>query len=127
MRLVQTGAIIRYIARRFNLYGASEGKEERVDEIIEAANDALEPLLDVAMRFKTGETLDKVAQSRGLRSLRYVNVWESHLHNGKFIAGTTEPTVADSCVLRVVEEAIDVLGIDKVLNKSPSGVSNIGT
>ncbi|KAF4667009.1 Glutathione S-transferase A4 [Perkinsus chesapeaki] len=117
--LVQSGAIIRYIARRFNLYGASEGKEERVDEIIEAANDALEPLLDVAMRFKTGVTFEEVVQAKGVKSLKYINIWESQLHDGKFIAGTTKPTVADSCALRVVEEAVDVLGIDKVLNKSP--------
>ncbi|EER06304.1 glutathione s-transferase, putative [Perkinsus marinus ATCC 50983] len=40
-RLVQTGAILRYIARKFDLYGGAEGKEERVDEIIEASADAL--------------------------------------------------------------------------------------
>ncbi|KAF4667010.1 Glutathione S-transferase A4 [Perkinsus chesapeaki] len=117
--LVQTGAIIRYIARRFNLYGASEGKEERVDEIIEAASDALSPLLDVAMRFKRDESFEGAAQSKGTKCMRWINAWEAQMEDGKFIAGTTKPTVADSCALRVVEEAVDVLGIDKVLNKSP--------
>ncbi|KAF4693857.1 Glutathione S-transferase A4 [Perkinsus olseni] len=119
-RLVQTGAILRYIARKFDLYGEAEGKEERVDEIIEASSDAMgSGLLDVAMRYKNGQSFEEAASTEGVKCMRWIKAWEAQMDAGKFIAGTEKPTVADSCALRVVEEAIEVLGEDKVLGQQP--------
>ncbi|KAF4693855.1 Glutathione S-transferase A4 [Perkinsus olseni] len=119
-RLVQTGAIIRYIARKFDLYGEAEGKEERVDEIIDASSDAIiSGLVVVAMRFKAGLSFEETATTEGLKCMRWINAWEDQMDDGKFIAGTEKPTVADSCALRVVEEAVEVLGEDKVLGQVP--------
>ncbi|KAF4693854.1 Glutathione S-transferase A4 [Perkinsus olseni] len=57
-------------------------------------------LLDVAMRFKTGQSFEEAASTEGVKC-------------------TTKPTIADSCAPRVVEEAIEVLGEDKVLGQQP--------
>ncbi|KAF4653057.1 Glutathione S-transferase A4 [Perkinsus chesapeaki] len=117
--LVQTGAIIRYIARRFNLYGASEGKEERVDEIIEAASDALcSGLLAAPFFVRDGMSLTD-SLSRGKKAYRWFRAWEAEIESGKYIAGTTQPTVADAYALRVIEDCVEYFGIEDVLGDLP--------
>ncbi|KAF4720401.1 Glutathione S-transferase A4, partial [Perkinsus olseni] len=105
-RLVQTGAIIRYIARKFDLYGEAEGKEERVDKIIDASSDAMgSGLLKAPFLVRDGMTFSASEKQMGA---------------GKFIAGTSQPTVADSCALRVVEDCVEYFGVEDVLGDLPN-------
>ncbi|KAF4693858.1 Glutathione S-transferase A4 [Perkinsus olseni] len=121
--LVQTGAILRYIARKFDLYGKAEGKEERVDEIIEASSDAMgSGLLKAPFFVRDGMSLpDSLA--RGKAAYRWFRAWEKQIEAGKFIAGNHEvlaPTVADSCALRVVEDCVEYFGVEDVLGGLPN-------
>ncbi|EER03782.1 hypothetical protein Pmar_PMAR012135 [Perkinsus marinus ATCC 50983] len=69
--------------------------------------------------FKFGQSFEEAASTKGVKCLRWIEAWETQMEDGKFIAGTNTPTVADSCALRVVEEAIEVLGEEKVLGAAP--------
>mmetsp|Transcript_74770 Transcript_74770/g.177885 ORF Transcript_74770/g.177885 Transcript_74770/m.177885 type:complete len:230 (-) Transcript_74770:108-797(-) len=107
-RIVQTGAILRYIARTWNLYG----DEVKCDVAMEAGNDLLNAFLPLPFASARGEDLTpRLAELRRYWLPKYCGPLETLLSYDQWLGGGDSATVGDAVVLRGVEEAVEYLGV----------------
>mmetsp|Transcript_7377 Transcript_7377/g.17591 ORF Transcript_7377/g.17591 Transcript_7377/m.17591 type:complete len:246 (-) Transcript_7377:188-925(-) len=107
-RIVQTGAILRFIARTWNLYG----DETKCDMVIEAANDLLNAFLPLPFQNAKGEDLTaRLAELRRYWMPKYCGPLETLLAYDQWLGGGPTATVADAVMLRCIEEAVEYLSL----------------
>merc|ERR1711924_502950 len=105
-RLVQSGAILRYIARRWDLYG----DEVLTDMAIEAGKDFASGVLSLPFAQAQGEDLThRLSELRMHWLPQYCGPFEAVLTDNPWLGGAS-PTVGDAVVVRVVEECVEYLG-----------------
>jgi len=94
INMVQSGPIVRHIARKYNLYG-KPGEEFQVDMLSEGARDFLMPYMAIGFLDKTEEIKTKFLP-------RYMPIFEKILSTSKsgFLVGDGL-TMADVCLLEV--------------------------
>ena len=109
LKLVQSGAIARYIARKYNLYGKSTADQVHCDMLADGIKDILEKL--AGYPFQT----DKEAFKTQIRPLipRYLNCFTNYLLSNNnqemkgFLLGDTI-TFADITLFDVLERIADI-------------------
>nr|XP_006822382.1 PREDICTED: glutathione S-transferase A4-like [Saccoglossus kowalevskii] len=77
MKLVQTNAIIRYIARKYDMYGKTLEEKTRIDMLNEGARDFLRPFIGVG--WVTASTEDDLKKIREKILPRYLPIFENEV------------------------------------------------
>ncbi len=120
--LPQTAAILRYIAQKYKLDGRGNLLVDvKINEIIEAGSDLLKETIG-SMAFADEATRTTRIAETPAKAGKWLGPWEKHLAAspaGSFIAGTTYPTLADSCACRVIEEIVAYVDKSAVLGQYP--------
>lgn len=127
--LTQTEAIIRYIARNYNLYGSSEDEQIQCDMMFDGVKDADLGLSGIRMEFKSDE--DKVTNREHMkeRIAKYFPKFVGLLGSRKFLVGDNL-TFVDVVFLHDLDWVVDCLGNDPfneypVINEYRNNLRNI--
>ncbi|XP_055954467.1 glutathione S-transferase 3-like [Patella vulgata] len=114
-RIVQSGAILRYLARRGGIYGNNNDESTRIDELFEGTRDFCGPLL--GMIFRPEEDVLKEAKEKLLP--RYLPVFNKVLEEtgSGYLVGKSL-TLADLGLIEPLLILVEYLG-DQVLTGYP--------
>ena len=105
-KFVQQGAIIRYIARKYNVYGCNDDERYIIDVVYEGTRDAREPLTN----YYRIRDVDKIT----FRDSRYFGAWEKLLtQNDKSMYFTSKVSFADIAVYEVMDYVEEIFGNSK--------------
>jgi len=111
-KLVQSGATMRYIARKYNMYGVNDKERYIIDLIYEGTRDARTPL----SAFQHHKDIDKLKQD--FKMDRYLGKWEDYLSKkeGKNAFFTSNVSFADIAVYEILDYLDVAHGIDETKN-----------
>ncbi|KAK6169522.1 hypothetical protein SNE40_020562 [Patella caerulea] len=114
-RIVQSGAILRYLARRGGIYGNSNDESTRIDELFEGTRDFYGPLL--GMVFRPEEDVLKDAKEKVLP--RYLPAFNKVLEEtgSGYLVGKSL-TIADLGLIETLLVLVEYLG-DQILTGYP--------
>jgi glutathione S-transferase len=98
-KLVQSGAILRHLARKYNLYGKNDDDRVRIDMLTEGTRDFLSPFAS----FCFGDDAKTLQEIRANTLPRYMPVFERLVSESKsgYLVGDAL-SMADVCLLEVL-------------------------
>ena len=99
----QQGAIIRHIARKYDMYGCNDHERYMIDVVYEGTRDAREPLTN----YYQHEDVNKIA----FNHRRYFGAWEKLLgQNSDSVYFTSKASFADVAVYEVIDYVAEIFG-----------------
>jgi glutathione S-transferase len=110
LKLVQSGTIVRYIARKANLLGGSDHDIVRVDELYAGSRDAYQPFMLVCIRPE-----DDVKKAVNTSLDKYLPIYKQVLEaNGTGYLVGAGLTIADLGLLEILLATVDYCGADRL-------------
>jgi glutathione S-transferase len=108
---VQSGAILRHIGRAYNLYGASDAEANLIDNLVEGIKDFGGKCPGWPTPEARAELADDVKALNEKHFPRYLGAFEKQLQlNGSGFLVGKGITIADTLLLRYIEEVFDWVG-----------------
>jgi len=110
MNVVQTAAIVRYIARKANLQGGTDPHIVRVDELYEGTRDAFVGFYGFGFLADEQSIMDKIKKDLD----KYLPIFDKVLsENGTGYLVGSSLTIADLGLFELLQAAVDYLTVDR--------------
>ena len=111
LAITQTEAIIRYIARKYNLYGTTENDRIRCDMILDAIKDTEIGNSGVSFIFRDEEQRQELRSNMVAKAKKYFPMFEGLLSSHSYFLGA-QMSFVDVVFLHDLEWFVDILGVD---------------